>query len=128
MHVSEQLKYVIDSTVDVVKQFIRQEDFDGPGMECQTMVLDTCENILSSGNKFVVDCMNSTKPVEMDDIKTHCIQDFALKVEKRVNRMGKRLTDCLEKVDLAVDVDGEAQIMTKFKQSIVVALNKEKQL
>lgn len=122
LHTSEQLKKVIDSTVSVISQFITEDDFNGDGMECQTMVLDSCENILSTGNEFISKCQRAGNQGDTNDAKIQCVQAFSPNIERRVKKMSERLAKCLDKVNLNLSADGQSEIVQKIKESIHAAL------
>lgn len=123
--VLQQLKTMIDLTEPTVSEYVNKTEFETEAMQCETLILDTCENILASANDFVATCMaeDLLKAIEsFDDLQTECVERFSPRIQKRVNRLGGTFTRCMQKTSMTIAEEAVAAIMSKIEENIKIAL------
>lgn len=123
----EQLNFVVDATRPILEKFLNVDTFQDDGMKCQTLLLDVCENILSSANDSIEDCKQTEGENVIGDDKEkirHCAENFMPRLNLRIDRLGSTFAKCMRDVNMACSTEGNTAIMTTIKENIFNIINK----
>lgn len=116
---------MIDLTEPTVSHYIDPVEFETEAMQCETLLLDTCENILTSANQFIDTCMhtlNYRHSVLIEEQRIECVKEFLPRIRKRVNRLGGVFTRCMDRTSVKISEQGVTAIMATINEGIKTAL------